>query len=230
MTGTAILYCSACRKPESMIAPMRARVLDQARRLHMMTVAVTCEPVAGFGVRLRQEKGQMPVAMFEAWRMGLQEIPDGWTVYNVDDDCLYPDEHFRMHLPGTLYGVPVDPTGTYNYDLNVIYLNPAGFFEMYNRGSISNGQAWARKEVMADCVERKLVEARDFMAGRLKAYCYEPAGSLGYPTNHTRAKIASIDVRGAHNSTWRMPAGARVYQNETGWPAAAELVKEYSIQ
>lgn len=207
------LYYSDLKKPEVMITKIRERMIAQARVKGARIVGVAPREIPGFDVTVIQPAGKMPTAIFTAIMAGLDQIKEG-TVYFCEDDVIYHDGHFELpHL-----------SGEFTYDLNLVHLCPRGFFERHNRCSIALSHAWGELDVVKKCIERKIQEIKDNTFS-----CYEPAGSLGYPTGSRRAKFASIDVRHSNNNTWKVTTEDRFTQHEEGWPSAAIMVKEFGI-
>jgi hypothetical protein len=214
------LYYSAEARAPGMLAAVRDRLLAQqpgAIRIGAVQVARPLARLAGLDPHDNQRYRIAAENIYVRILAGLQAVADTDFVYLAEDDVLYSDEHFTIHerLPSV----------TWNYDLNLIYLTPAGFAVVHNRASISLSMSVARADIMRGAVIRKLEEIR---TGAWS--CFEPAGSQGYATGHTWAETASLDIRENAQHTWSVGPEIPLFQQEPGWPSAAELVETYKLK
>lgn len=229
-----MLYYSALTRPLEMLNPIRARLLDQARRLGFKTCSSCPERLPGFDFAAIQPKGKLPEVIFTAILAGLDQIPRNAIVYLCEDDVLYHDCHFEsQYLKYFAYRYPEHEC--FNYNFNVIHLCPQGFFRRHNQNCPVLSMAWGRADIVRTCCQKKLDEARTWMIpplpGRPKpGYCFEPTRSLGHPTNHMRSKYASLDIRHANNNTWKVEDGDVMSPTEAGWEDANTLIEKYHIK
>lgn len=211
----ALVYYSHLKKPRKFLERIARRDYEQAKKTHQLMLTVTPEPFS-----VGDENIIMPFAggkedLYLRIIRACEMLPPDEVVFLVEDDILYPDEHFRKReglRPGCWY-----------YNLNVIFMSGRGFFEMHNRGAIALHQAFGRASAIIDGALRKIAEIK---AGTF--HCYEPAGSLGYDTAVINDSQPSVDIRNGMNSgDWTDQGGLAYYNDSPEWGEHKKLWGKY---
>lgn len=188
-----ILYFTQNAKPR----PFMQRIYDRHQRIAaevgQSMRAVVAEPFRDDDIVMDKDPEAPNYAdLFQRVLLGLKGVAAREVVYLVEDDCLYPKEHFGL--------VPSNESTLY-YNMNFAFMDSEGFFRIA-LGNIAVSQIFGTAKALRAQFKKKLAECMD---ARMSSV--EPAGA-GYTTGTlSHANHPVIDIRNGLNATWQ-PGGA----------------------
>lgn len=211
-----IVYISDNSKPERFLTACLRRLYANAINTGCELITVTEKPVEYGHRRLLLSHFPKPpgceklLGIFIAYLVGLSFCSDAEICFLADDDCLYPDEHFRQG--GSFVRAC--------FNIEITYLSRKGFFEMYNRQVLNNAGLFGTAALLRQYMAWKLDE---FAAGEFTSYEPAQGGPRPYRSTDTRTTSPLIDIR-IHNHTWSPPPGSTFRDADAYWGSADSLL------
>ena len=201
------IYYTHNAKPCDFMLGIYDRNVDMANRLGARFIAVVAEPFSDTDVVVPFDPEPKYLDIYRRILTGLRLVKDEMEpVYMLEDDVLYPDEHFDMEMRGDLLV----------YQMNFAFMDRQGFFRI-PRGNIALSQVFGTKRALMWNYTKKFDECQ----GRRMACC-EPAGPEYRTATASHENMPCIDIRNGLNATWtgesaRARPDTTVHETLPGW-------------
>lgn len=212
-----LIYYTHNKKPGPFLERIYDRNVHLAEQLGAEFVAVVAEKFRDSDILIDFDPEPLYADIFRRMLAGLEGLPDDEPVFFIEDDCLYPIEHFNDGF---------DRHDVLFYNLNIAFLDRQGFFRI-PWGNIALSQIHGPAGAVRWNIEKKLTECLD-----ARMACVEPAGP-GYRTaTRSHVHVPCIDIRHGFNATWtgedaRARETTTVCTSLPGWAPADVLWNKY---